>query len=151
MGENRAIVGGRHGDGLPIAELASGLQRAQPVAKDDLRDQALARRGECPLMEVRPVGRGRADDQGVVEERQRLLVGAERCGSLCSAAQRDPGLGRERIGLRALGRVAQGGQVVTSQGAGQLVGPERLEEPGRREVPRLAIPRVPACCRRPPG
>ncbi len=90
-------------------------------------------------MEVRPIHRGRADGQCPVEECQSLLVGSERRGALRRTPERDPGLRRERIGLRPLGGVVQGGEIVTGKGARQLVGPERLEESCGREVPRLAV------------
>ena len=102
-------------------------------------------------MEVRPIGRGRTDGQGMIEEGQGLFVGTERCGALGRAAERDPRLGRERIRLWTLGRVAEGGEIVTGQGARQFVGPERLEESRGCEVPRLCDRAARACCRRPLG
>ena len=90
-------------------------------------------------MEVGAIGGIGADGQGVLEERDRLGVRAERRRPFGCSAQRHSRLGRQRVGLGPVGRVAVGGQVVAGQGAGQLVGLERLEEPCRGQVADLAV------------
>ena len=73
------------------------------------------------------------------EEREGLVVGAQRDGPLGGSPERDPGLPGQGVGLRSRGRIGVGGEVVTGQAARELVGPEALEEPGRREVAGLAV------------
>ena len=75
----------------------------------------------------------------LVEELDRLGVGAERDRPIGGALQGDPGLAGEGVGLGALGRVLVGGEVVAGEGAGELVRAERLEEAGRGEVAGLAV------------
>ena len=50
-----------------------------------------------------------------------------------------------------VGRVLVGREVVAGEGAGELVGPERLEVAGGGEVTDLAVRAARACCRRPRG
>ena len=75
----------------------------------------------------------------MLEERDRLLVGAQGGGPLGRCPQGDTGLGGNGVGLGSLGRVPVGGEVVAGEGAGGLVGPEALEETGRGEVTGLAV------------
>jgi hypothetical protein len=59
---------------------------------------------------------------------------AQRGGSIGGSFEGDPRLAGERIGLGTLGSIGACREVVAGQGAGQLVGPERLEEPGGRQM-----------------
>ena len=85
---------------------------------------------------VRQVGR---HAERVLEERDRMRVGAQGGGPLGSGSQGDAGLGGDGVGLGTLGRVPVGGEVVAGKGAGSLIGPEALEEAGRGEVAGLAV------------
>ena len=145
------VGGGRERDRLPVAQLASSLERAEPVALRDLAHETLHCRRQGAIVEVGSVGRVRADREGVLEERDRLRVRAEGRRALGGAAQGDPRLRRQRVGLGPVGRVLVGREVVTGQRAGQLVGAQGLEVPRRGEVADLAVALAPACCRRPRG
>ena len=54
-------------------------------------------------------------------------------------AQRNPGLGGERVGLVTGGRCLVGGEVVAGEHARQLVVAERLEIAGRGEMLRATV------------
>ena len=60
-------------------------------------------------------------------------------GPVGGRPQGDPRLARQRVGFGRLARVLVGREVVAGQRARELVGPERLEEPGRGEMARLPV------------
>ena len=66
-------------------------------------------------------------------------LATERDRPLGGGPQGDPGLAGERVRLGTLGRVRVGREVVPGEAAGDLVGLEALEEPGRGQVADLAI------------
>ena len=99
----------------------------------------------------RALGRAGRDRQRLLEVRDRLVVAAQRRGSVGGAGEREARLGGDRIGLGAgLGGLV-GGEVVAGQRAGQLVVAERLVVAGHGEVPRRGGRGARACRRRPRG
>ena len=75
-----------------------------------------------PLQQLGLLGGVGRDGQGLLDERDRLVVRAERRRALGGRLERDPGLAPERIGLGSLGSVRVGGKIVAGEGSGQLVG-----------------------------
>ena len=80
------------------------------------------------------------DLERLLEERQRLLVRAERGRPLRSCPECDPGLRSQRIGLRLVRGQSLGRKVVTREPAGELVRAQILEVARRREMADLAVP-----------
>ena len=97
---------------------------------------------------VRRVGR---DPEGLLEERQRLLMRAERRRPLGCATERDAGLRGQRVGFGRVGCQPLRREVVPGEPARELVRAQVLEVASRGEMADLAVPLARACCRRPPG
>src|SRR5258706_8347861 len=64
---------------------------------------------------------------------------AESDGTVGRGTQRDPGLRRERVGLRSLRRVAVRSEIVRRERSRQLVRAETLEVASGREMPRPPV------------
>ena len=65
---------------------------------------------------------------------------AQRGSPFGSGGQRDAGLHGEGIGLRSLGRILVGGEVVTGESTSEFLRTKRLEEPSSGKVADLAVP-----------
>ena len=96
----------------------------------DGRIESCGYAGRCrgALEQLRPARRLGGDLYRLLEERDRLIARTESDGPLRGGTERDPRLGRKSICFRAVAGVLLSRQVVTGQGACQLVGPELLEE-----------------------
>ena len=139
VADGTGVVGGGECDPFTITQLAPGLECSERVPRHHLGHEALPGRCKRPFVEIGPIGRIRADPQGVLEERDRLRVRAERDRALGGAAERHSSLDREGARLRSVGRVPLRGEVVAGECSRQLVGPERLEEARCGEMADLAV------------
>ena len=91
------------------------------------------------LEEVRLLGRlGRHRDR-LEQESRGLAVRTQGGSALCGRAQRDPRLGRERLGLVRRPRVGVRREVLAGERARELLAAEPLEVARGREVAGLAI------------
>ena len=77
--------------------------------------------------------------EGLFQEGDRLVMGSQGCRTLGGTPERETGLCGQRIGLGSPWCIRVRCQIVTSQGAGQLVRPELLEETRRGKVARFPI------------
>ncbi len=124
---------------VPVAGRASPFER---LPQEVLGGRVVRGGGRLlpgPVEQVGLLGRVRRHRQGLLQERHGLLVRAERGRPLGGAAQGQPGLAGQGVGLGPLGRVGVGGEVVTGEGAGQLVRAQPLEVARGREVAGLPL------------
>ncbi len=138
--QERAAQGsGRARDRRPITGLPLGLDGRPEMAIGD--GVTAGRRGGVagPFEEFRAVARIAGDAEGLLEECEGLLVGAEQGSALGRCPEGDPGLGAERLRLRSVGCVVPSGEIVAGQRGRDLVGLERFEIAGRGQVAGLAV------------
>jgi len=136
MAEARRSPGGA----IRIVPLAAEVDRGREVALGLVAVQGDRRRLARLKQEIGPFRRIVGHGEGLLDERHGLLVAAQGDGSIGGCPQRDPRLGRQRVGFAALGRVVASGEVVAGEDTGEFLRTQRLEEAGRREVAGLAVP-----------
>ena len=132
-------VSDRARDRRPVAELAPQLDRPfeELLGLIALIGGSGGKPG--PFEQVGLFGRiGRHVDR-LTEEDDRLRLCPECDGAVRCAPQGDPGLRSEGVLLGTRRGVVAGGEIVGGECAGELVGLEGLEEPGRGDMPGLAV------------
>ena len=128
-------AGGRR----PITQLAPRGDSLRQAVRSDRESASRRGRFACPFQQLGDLDLIARHGACLFEEGEGLVVGAQRDGPLGRGPEGDPGLAGEGVGLRSLGRIGVGREVVAGQAAGDLIGLEALEEAGRREVAGLAV------------
>ena len=122
-----------------VSELALGRDRLAEVALGCLVAPGCRGGLAGALEELGSLVRVGGHGQSLVEEGEGLVGRAEGAGPLRSRSQSDARLGGNAIGLRSVGAVPVGREVVPREGSRELVGPEALEEAGGGEMAGLAV------------
>ena len=76
----------------------------------------------------------------MLQERDGLFVGPQACRPFGRGFECNPRLARKSIRLSALRGIRVRGEIMAGQCSGQLIGFERLEEPGCGQVACLTVP-----------